>query len=87
MLWVGLAASNGAELLLMAADKCKARHDRWRVAEFTLLCGMVFGGVAGGWCGMLLCSHKIRKWSFLRWAVLASVCSAMWPALWLLWSW
>ena len=44
-------------------DKRKARKDRWRISEKSLLLLAVFGGI-GTFLGMKLFRHKTLKWYF-----------------------
>lgn len=47
---------------LYGVDKWKAKRQKWRISEMTLL-GMAFVfGAAGAFAGMLLFHHKTRKW-------------------------
>ena len=50
-----------------AKDKRKAKKQRWRVPEATLLGLGFFGGALGALLGMSLFRHKTRHWYF--WAV------------------
>ena len=61
-LW--LAAMNLTALLLMGADKARARNHRRRIPEKMLFLPAVLGGAAGGWAGMYLFHHKTRHWYF-----------------------
>lgn len=57
----------GINILLfsaMGADKFKAVHNMWRIPEATLFLLSFLGGSAGGFLGMLLFHHKIRKPKF-----------------------
>ncbi|MBQ1509071.1 MAG: DUF1294 domain-containing protein [Erysipelotrichaceae bacterium] len=47
--------------LLMGIDKYKARKEKWRISEKTLLLSALLGGSPGTLLGMLLFHHKIRK--------------------------
>ncbi|MBQ7902492.1 MAG: DUF1294 domain-containing protein [Oscillospiraceae bacterium] len=44
-------------------DKWKARKDRWRIPERTLLLLGLFGGI-GQLAGMKVFRHKTHKWYF-----------------------
>ena len=55
-----LLAVNLLLFALMGVDKYKARHDRWRVRESTLLVCAVIGGSVGGILGMRVFRHKTR---------------------------
>lgn len=58
LLLVYLLLINAAGLLLMLADKIKARKNMWRVPEAALLCIAVLGGGVGCLMGMRLFHHK-----------------------------
>lgn len=49
---------------LMGIDKYKARHDRRRIPERTLITTAVIGGSIGALGGMYLFHHKTRKPKF-----------------------
>ena len=53
-----LAAINIVTFFLYGIDKYKARHDKWRVKEATLIWLSVFGGSVGAWLGMKVWHHK-----------------------------
>ena len=55
---------NAAGLLLMLADKKKARKQLWRIPEATLLTVAALGGSIGVLTGMYLFHHKTRKPKF-----------------------
>lgn len=59
-----LLAVNLLLFALMGVDKYKARHDRWRVRESTLLVCAVIGGSVGGILGMRVFRHKTRHAAF-----------------------
>lgn len=59
-----LLAVNLLLFALMGVDKYKARHDRWRVRESTLLVCAVIGGSVGGILGMRVFRHKTRHTVF-----------------------
>lgn len=52
---------NAAGLLVMLADKEKARKNLWRIPEATLLTVAALGGSIGVLAGMYLFHHKTRK--------------------------
>ena len=60
-LWFYLILINALALLLMRADKQKARRRQWRIPEALLFGAALLGGSAGGVLGMLLFAHKTRK--------------------------
>ena len=45
-------------------DKCKARHDKWRISEATLIWLATFGGALGALLGMRVWHHKTKHWKF-----------------------
>lgn len=65
--WAWLLGAGGATFLFFGFDKRRARAAAGRVPERVLQAMALFGGVAGGWAGMLLLRHKTRKPAF--WAV------------------
>ena len=64
LLIIYLFGINLAGLLLMGADKQRARKRRWRIPEKTLFLIAAFGGSIGSILGMLLFRHKTRHLSF-----------------------
>ena len=55
---------NAAGLLLMLVDKWKAKKNRWRVRESTLLIVAALGGSIGSLAGMYLFRHKTQHLKF-----------------------
>lgn len=55
---------NAAGLLLMLVDKWKAKKNRWRVRESTLLLIAALGGSVGSLLGMYLFRHKTQHLKF-----------------------
>lgn len=55
-----LLLMNAAGLVLMFADKKKARAGAWRIPEATLMTVAALGGSLGSWAGMYLFRHKTR---------------------------
>ena len=51
---------NAAGFLLMLVDKWKAKKNRWRVRESTLLLVAALGGSIGSLAGMYLFRHKTQ---------------------------
>ena len=45
-------------------DKYKAKHDKWRIPEATLLLLAAIGGSVGAWCGMKVWHHKTMHKKF-----------------------
>lgn len=60
-LWIYLIIINVLTFLAFALDKVKAKTNRWRTKEKTLLTLSFIGGSLGGLLGMYICHHKIRK--------------------------
>ena len=59
-----LITVNALGLLLMLADKQKARKKRWRIPEATLMGVASIGGSAVVFLGMYLFRHKTRHPKF-----------------------
>ena len=55
---------NALGFLLMLVDKWKAKKNRWRVRESTLLMVAALGGSVGCLIGMYLFRHKTRHLKF-----------------------
>ena len=55
---VYLCIINALSFLLMLIDKQKAKKNRWRIPESTLLGVSAIGGSFGGLVGMYLLRHK-----------------------------
>ena len=55
---------NALGFLLMLVDKWKARKNRWRVRESTLLLTAALGGSVGSLLGMYLFRHKTLHLKF-----------------------
>lgn len=51
-------AINVVTFFLYGIDKWKARRDKWRISEATLLGLAVIGGSIGAWLGMKVWHHK-----------------------------
>ena len=56
--------SNAAGFRLMLADKWKAKKNRWRIRESTLLLVAALGGSLGSLAGMYLFRHKTLHLKF-----------------------
>lgn len=59
-----LAGINLLTFILFGIDKYKAKHDRWRVKEATLLGMALMGGSIGAWLGMKVWHHKTQHNKF-----------------------
>ena len=64
MLKFYLILINAAALLLMFADKQRARKKLWRIPEAVLLFCAAIGGSVGALLGMYLARHKTRHLKF-----------------------
>ena len=53
-----LFAINVVAFLAFGIDKYKAKHDKWRIPESTLLSMAVLGGSIGALAGMKVWRHK-----------------------------
>ena len=59
-----LLAVNLVTFLLYGIDKYKAKKNKWRISEATLLLMAVIGGSIGAWAGMRLWHHKTMHKKF-----------------------
>lgn len=64
LLFYYLLLINAAGFLLMLVDKWKAKKNRWRIRESTLLLVAVLGGSVGSLAGMYLFRHKTLHLKF-----------------------
>ena len=62
-LWY-LLLINAAAFMLMLVDKRKARKNRWRIPERTLILSALFGGSIGALLGMYTFRHKTKHLKF-----------------------
>ena len=63
-LYLYLTIINALGLLLMLADKQKARRGVWRIPERTLLWVAALGGSLGSWVGVQMFRHKTKHLKF-----------------------
>lgn len=56
---------NNLAFLLMANDKQRARHKKWRIPEKTLFLTAILGGSIGSILGMQIFRHKTRHTAFV----------------------
>ena len=61
---VYLIIVNMLGLVLFGIDKWKAKHDKWRISEATLLSVTAIGGSIGAWVGMKVWHHKTMHKKF-----------------------
>jgi len=59
-----LLAVNILAFVLFGVDKQKARRNKWRIPEKTLILSAVIGGSVGAILGMRFFHHKTRKARF-----------------------
>ena len=59
-----LLAVNITTFLLYGIDKYKAKKNRWRIPEATLLTVAAIGGSIGAWAGMRVWHHKTMHKKF-----------------------
>ena len=59
-----LLAINALAFLAFGIDKYKAKHEKWRISEATLLLLAALGGSVGAWCGMKVWHHKTMHKKF-----------------------
>jgi uncharacterized membrane protein YsdA (DUF1294 family) len=57
-------AINGITLMVYGIDKWKAKHNKWRIPEATLLILAAVGGSIGALCGMKFFHHKTMHKKF-----------------------
>lgn len=58
LILIYLAAVNVITFIMYGIDKWKAKRNKWRVPEATLLWMAVFGGSIGAWLGIKVWHHK-----------------------------
>lgn len=59
-----LVAINVVTFVMYGIDKWKAKHNKWRIPEATLLGLAVVGGSVGAWSGMKVWHHKTMHKKF-----------------------
>ena len=75
---------NAAAFVLMRADKVKARKNRWRIPERTLIGSALLGGSIGALLGMYTFRHKTRHLKFtlgIPAILIAQIALAVWLAM------
>lgn len=65
ILCIYLLIINAVGLLLMLADKIKAKKNHWRIPEATLFLVAAIGGSVGSLMGMYMFRHKTKHFSFI----------------------
>lgn len=69
---------------MMGIDKYKAKHERWRIRERTLMLTAAVGGSVGVFCGMRVFRHKTLH-NLFRWGVPAIMAVQAALAVYLIW--
>ena len=69
---------NAAAFILMMADKIKARKNRWRIKESTLMLSAALGGSIGALAGMYTFRHKTLHRKFIIGACLCQLFPKFW---------
>ena len=64
LLLVYLLIINATGFTLMLVDKWKAKKNRWRIPEATLMGAAALGGSIGALAGMYLVRHKTQHLKF-----------------------
>ena len=88
MPWLRIALIGTAVMSLVAffafgIDKWKAKRDRRRIPEATLLLFAFLFGAPGAWFGSWTFRHKTLKTSFRLKLALVTVVNPLWALLWL----
>lgn len=52
-------------IIVMGADKSRAKRKAWRIPEKSLFLVSILGGSIGTWAGMYLFRHKTKHWYFV----------------------
>ncbi len=73
---------NAIGFVLMLADKQKARKNRWRIPERTLMLTAALGGSIGSLLGMYLFRHKTRHLKFTL-GIPAILVAQLFAAFWI----
>lgn len=66
LVWIALVGVNVLSFSLMGIDKARAKANRWRIPERTLLLTSACFGALGGTLGMFHFHHKTKHWYFRR---------------------
>ena len=77
-----LIAINLLAFVIYGNDKRKARKNKWRTPESTLLMLAFIGGAYGAWLGMRVFRHKTRH---LKFRILVPLMAVAWMVLLVWW--
>lgn len=77
-----LLAINVTAFVAYGIDKWKAKHNKWRISEMTLILLAFIGGALGALLGMKAFRHKTQHWKF---RILVPIALMLWIAalIWL----
>lgn len=75
---------NAVGFALMLIDKWKAKHNRWRIKEATLMTVAALGGSVGSLLGMYTIRHKTKHLKFTVGIPLILV-AQIFAAIYLIW--
>lgn len=75
---------NAVGFVLMLIDKWKAKHNRWRIPEATLMTVAALGGSVGSLLGMYTVRHKTKHIKFTVGIPLILV-AQIFAAIYLIW--
>lgn len=64
LVFIYLFLVNALAFTLMLVDKQKAKNNKWRIRESTLMLSAAIGGSIGALAGMYLFHHKTRHMKF-----------------------
>lgn len=73
-----LAIINIVAFVVYGIDKYKAKHQKWRIPEATLLSLAILGGAIGALLGMLIFRHKTKH---LRFQIVVPLFVLIWVAI------
>ena len=73
VLWIAFLVMNLISFILYGVDKRRAKKDRWRIRESTLLLATWFMGGVGAYAGMRVFRHKTKHTAFVISAPVAAV--------------
>ena len=75
ILWIVWVCLNGVTFLMYGLDKLKAKRNKWRIPERTLLLFTWLMGGVGAFLGMRAFRHKTKHIAFQLSAVVGAVVS------------
>lgn len=78
---VSVLVSGLITFILYAVDKSRAKRNKWRIKEKTLILWCFFGGSIGGMLGMYLLRHKTLH---IKFKILVPLAFILWVVLYVL---